>query len=248
MGLDILDIQFRVEKAFGVELTHDDLFEVMRDRDILVGDLYSLLLKKLLLHDVARYDVRLNYRLWEQMQRVVQSASGAPLEQIELKTPLAVLFPRDTRRTAWETLRRECPYRLAQLDYPKAVRWAGFGLAVGMVLVEQLRIGWAAGANWLWPVLGLIGIWMVSETYLKVLWMCRPLRNSFPARMATVKDLCRTVLATNYEEICGSSEIPFDDRCLEVWRQLTGILVDALGVEADAITFRSRLFQDLGAG
>lgn len=49
MGLDILDIQFRVEKAFGVELTHDDLFEVMRDRDILVGDLYSLLLKKLLL-------------------------------------------------------------------------------------------------------------------------------------------------------------------------------------------------------
>ncbi len=143
MGLDILDIQFRVEKAFGVELTHDDFFEVMRDRDILVGDLYNLLLKKLLLHDVARYDIRL--------------------------------------------------------------------------------------------------------TYLKVLWMCRPLRNCFPARMATVKDLCRTVLATNYEEMWGASEIPFDDRCIEVWRQLTGILVDALGVEADAITFRSRLFQDLGA-
>ncbi|MCL4191768.1 MAG: hypothetical protein KJZ87_08470 [Thermoguttaceae bacterium] len=97
-------------------------------------------------------------------------------------------------------------------------------------------------------MLGLIGIWMVSETYLKMLWMCRRLRNCLPARMATFKDLCRTVLATNYEEICSASEIPFDDRCLEVWWQLTGILADALGVEADAITFRSRLFQDLGAG
>lgn len=247
MGLDLLDIQFRIEKTFGVKLSNEDYTALMRNGDILVGDLYNLLLKKMQLYDTARYDIPLNFRLWEEIQRVLQSVTGVPLERIELKTRLDALFPRQTRRAAWETLRDACPYRLGKLDYPGVVRGAGFGLAAGMVVVEQFPIWQMAGVNWLWPVLGILGIWMVSETYLKMLWICAPLRNRFPSRMATVKDLCRAVLATNYEEICRNTEIPLDDRCLVVWRQLTEILVAALGIDADAITFHSRMFRDLGA-
>jgi hypothetical protein len=116
-----------------------------------------------------------------------------------------------------------------------------------MVLVEQFQIWRVPGAKWFWPAIGLLGLWMVGETYAKVLWVLSPLRFDFPSGITTVKDLCRLVLATNYEDICRGAEMTLDKRSIAVWQQLTGILSDELGVEADAVTFRSRLVQDLGA-
>ena len=63
--------------------------------------------------------------------------------------------------------------------------------------------------------------------------------------ITTVKDLCRTVLAVNYADFCRSTEIPLDDRCLDIWERLTAILVDTLGVERDDVTFHARLVKDL---
>jgi len=246
MGLDFVEIVLDTEKTFGVELSEEDIEQLPREGDITVGDLYSLVLKKLHLRDVGRHDVRLNYHLWEGIRRVIESVTNVPLERIQLKTPLETLFPRETRRATWEALRRASPYRIPTLDYPKVVRRLGLTLAAAVVLIEQLGIWPIAGPKWLWPVLGILGIWMVSETYLKVLWICAPLRTSFPSRMTTVKDLCRTVLGANYEDVCRDLEIPMDDRCLAVWSQLTRMLAEQLGVDADTITFRSRLFRDLG--
>jgi acyl carrier protein len=245
VGLDLLDITFRIEKEFGVGLSRDDLDAVARDRDILVGDLYELVLKKLQLRDFARYDIRLNYALWTELQGVIHSVTEVPLDQIELKTPLEKLFPRKVRRATWEALREACPYQIRTLGYSRAVRRAGFLLAVVMALFEQFHIWRIPGVRWLWPLLGLLGIWMLVETYTKVLSIFAPLRNCFPPGMTTVKDLCRAVLATNYADFCRHVEIPLDDRCLVVWERLTAILVDALGVDADEVTFRSRLVKDL---
>lgn len=88
---------------------------------------------------------------------------------------------------------------------------------------------------------------MVFETYLKLLRVCAPLRNHFPNTMKTVKDLCRSVLSSNYAEICNDSQISLDHRCSVVWEQLVAVLVDVLGVDPGDVTFRSRLFRDLGA-
>jgi len=246
MGLDLLDIHYRMEKAFGIRLSPEDFQGLVRDGDVTVGDLYHFILRKLQLHDVARYDVGLNHHLWTEMQAVVQAVTEAPPEQIELKTPLESLFPKATRRERWAALRSESSYRIRELDYPKAVRRFGFALSVGMVLVEQFRIWQIPGAMWLWPVLGIIGVWMVGETYLKVLSICAPLRTRFPSGMRIVKDLCRDVLAAHYEDLCRETRIPLDDRCLVVWQQLREILVDALGVKPDEVTFRARLIRDLG--
>ena len=250
MGLDLLDITFRIEKTLGVSLSEDDFRELVRDRDVMVGDLYDLVLKKLHLRDVARYDLRLNYALWAELQGVIHTVTKVPLERVELQTPLESLFPQKTRRAAWETFRDACPYRVRSLDYPSVVRVFGFSLAVSMVLIEQFQIWQVPGLMWLWPLLGLFGMWMLIETYAKVLRLLAPFRNRFPSGMATVKDLCRAVLARNYEDVCHAcydTAIPLDERSLAVWKQLTGILVDALGVDADEVTFRSRLFRDLGA-
>lgn len=246
MGLDILDIQFRIEKTFDIKLSGGDFTGLVRDRDITVGDLYKVVLRKIHLRDVARHDIRLNYRLWREVQGVLESVTKTPRERIELKTPLETLFPRETRREAWDALRSACPHRIRELEYPKIVGRLGFTLAVAVVLIEHFRIWLIAGAIWLWPVLGALGIWMVAETYLKLLSICAPLRNRFPSGMITVKDLCRAVLATNYEDLCTDVEIPLDERCLVVWEQLRGVLSDALGVDAERITFRSRLIGDLG--
>lgn len=247
MGLDLVDITYRIEKEFGIELPFDELVELARDQDIMVGDLYDLILKKTHLRDFARNDIRLNFALWASVQRLVHSVTDVPLESVELKTPLASLFPRKTRRANWEALREVCPYTIRKLDYQKAVSIAGFWLAVGMVLVEQFQVWRIPGALWLWPVLGILGLWMFVETHAKVLSLAARLRTRFPSGMKTVKDLCRAVLAVNYEEFCRDVEIPFDENCTQTWQKLTKILVDALGVDADEITFRTGLVRDLGA-
>ena len=246
MGIDVLDVTFRIEKTFEIELSRDEFESLVRNDDVAVGSLYELILKKLHVRDAARHDLSLHYDLWEEVQGTLCRTLDIPAERVQLGTPLEVLFPAERRRETWNALREACPYRVSELEYPRAVRVGGFLLAAGMVLVEQLRLWRIAGVKWLWPLLGLIGIWMVSETYLKILSICAPLRRSFPSGMTTVKDLCRAVVATNYLEICERLDFSLDERCVVVWQQLTGILSDALGVDQEEVTFRSRLIRDLG--
>jgi acyl carrier protein len=247
MGIDLFDVTVRIEKSFQIELSDEDMRGLVRGQDIAIGDLYNLILKKKWLRDVGRYDWRLNEQLWSTMQGVLHSVTDVPLNQIELHLALESLFPRPTRRCAWDALREACPYRVKELDYPQGARVAGFLLAVGVVLIEQFQIWRMPGANWFWPLLGLLAVWMVSETYLKIMSICAPLRNRFPAGMRTVKDLCRIVMATNYVEICNRVKIPLDQRCVVIWEELVEILVAALGVDPEEVTYRSLLFRDLGA-
>lgn len=247
MGIDLLDITFRIEKAFNVKLSMADYSDLARDQDIAAGDLYELILSRMHLRDVGWTSVRLNERLWSQMRTALHCATETPLAHIELGLRLEALFPRETRRDRWQSLRDACPYRIGELDYPNFVRIFGFLFAANVVVIEQRQIWQIAGANWFWPALGLFAVWMVGETYWKVLSVCAPLRTRFPAGMKTVKDLCRAVMAANYGEICRASELSMNQRSAAVWEQLVEILAAALGVDETEVTFRSRLFGDLGA-
>jgi acyl carrier protein len=255
MGIDLLDVAFRVEKAFGVPLAASDFEQMVRDRDIVVGDLYELILRRVHARDTVRNDIRLNFALWEELQRQLGAAAGVPVGEVQLKTPLGRLFPPSTRRVAWERLQAASRYRIPTLDYPWPVRPIGFALALAMALLEQFRIWQLPGAQWLWPVLGLLGIWMFAESYGKLMAVFAACRIRFPGGMKIVKDLARAVVATDYqtilagsrEEPAGSYDLPADDRCLAVWQQLREILADTLGVKAEEVTLKSRLIADLGA-
>lgn len=245
--MDVLEITLGIEEEFEIELSDDDIESIVRDRDIIVGDLYELILQKLQLRDFARHDLRLNYALWTELRDVLHTVTAIPLEQIELKTRLESLFPRKERRASWGALREASPYRIRELDYPPAVRATGFWLAVAMVLVEQFQIWQIPAAQWLWPLLGFLGVWMLVETYAKLLSILARFRTAFPSGISSVKDLCRAVLAANYEDICYDVEISLDDRCLDTWERLKAILAENLGIDSDTVTFRSRLVKDLGA-
>ena len=255
MGLDLLDVAFRVEKTFGVPLAASDFEQLVRDRDIVVGDLYELILRRVHARDMVRNDVRLNFALWEELQQQLGAAAGVPVDEVQLKTPLELLFPPGTRRVAWERLRAASRYRIPTLDYPWPVRPIGFSLALAMALLEQFRIWQVVGVLWLWPILGLVGLWMFAESYGKVIAALAAWRIHFPRGMRIVKDLARAVVATNYEAIlagspkgpAGSYDLPADDRCVAIWQQLREILADALGVKVEEVTLKSRLIADLGA-
>ncbi|HQU41828.1 MAG TPA: hypothetical protein PK867_03405 [Pirellulales bacterium] len=247
MGLDLVDVTFRIEIAFKIGMSMDELSGLVKNNDIAVGDLYEFILKKLQLQDLGRNSVRMNAYLFREMQSALHLATGAPLERIELGLPLEALFPRENRRALWEALRGTFPYKIRDLDYSKFVRRGGLVLAATVVVIEQFQLWQIPGAKWFWPLLGIAGIWMVSETYLKILSVCAPLRTYFPGGITTVKDLCRNVMSANYVDICHGSEVAFDERSAAIWEQLVDVLVSALGVDAAEVTFRSRLIRDLGA-
>jgi len=248
MGLDFVEITMDLEKTLSIKLSDDDFQNLLRNGDILVGDLYDNILNQLGLHDELRYDVGLNFGLYAELRDVLHAVTEMPLASIRLDTGLAELFPRETRRDKWDVLRSDCRYRVRDLDYPVAVSICGFCLALGMVAFEQLNLMQFLGIQWLWPVLGILGLLMVTETYFKLMPLFRRLRNRLPPGMVTVKDLCRTVFDANYADICIDSELTVDPCCIAVWDKLVEILVGVLAVEADEITFRSRLVGDLRMG
>jgi hypothetical protein len=245
MGLDLVEITMSIEEELGVELVDDDFERLVRDRDIRVGDLYDLVLEKLELSDTVRNDFGINHGLWSDMHDVLHSVSALPRDQIELKTPLAVLFPTAERRRKWNELQAACRYRIASLDYPPTVRAIGFAIALAMVAVEQFQLWQIPALRVFWILLGVFGLWMVVETHAKMLDILRPFRNQLPSQLTTVKELCRAVLATNYEAVCERVDHSPHDRCVGVWRQLTDILVNTLGVDPVEVMFRARLVRDL---
>jgi hypothetical protein len=248
MGLDVFDLVHRIEKRFGIRISNSDFEALAQNGDVIVGDIYDLLLAKMQLRDVGRYDFALNLQFWREMQQVLYAATYVPKDEIELGTPLAHIFPREMRRERWNSLREECPYRVADLDYPGFVRALGFTLAFGVFATEQFHLWQLPIARVLLVGLGVFGLWMVGETYLKILSVCAPLRSRFPNGMQTVKDLCRSVLAVNYTKICAGAKtaVVVDERALSVWDQLVEVVSDVLGVEREQVTFRSRLVHDLG--
>lgn len=246
MGLDLLDIKFRIEKVFQIELDDRQLVEVIRDKDIVASDLYELILCRLHLCDVGRHDIPLNFRLWEEIQSLLHDTTGVALEEIRPGTPLESLFPRNRRRQLWNDFREKSSYRLRELEYPRSVRAVGLILAVAMVVFEQVQLFKLPGAKWFWMLLGVLGVWMFVETYTKLLAIAAPWRAAFPPGLNTVKDLCRTVLAANYSEICQISLQATDAHAALVWQQLKDILAETLDVDEAEITFRTRLVADLG--
>lgn len=242
-----MDVVFRIEHAFKIDVPVDEFRGLMKDNDIAVGDLYEFILAKLHLRDVGRLSLRMNQYLWNDMQHALHVATEMPLDQIHLGLRLDTLFPRETRCDLWDTLREVCPYRIRELDYPRVVRRACLMIALAVVAIEQLHIWQIPGAKWFWHVLAVVAVWMVYETYAKMLSICSKLRISFPAGMKTVKDLCRNVMSLNYTDICQGSALVLDERSAMVWEQLVEILAQAIGVQSAEVTFQSRLFRDLGA-
>jgi len=247
MGMDLIEISMHIEKTFGVEFPLDDFGDMFGADDVTVGHLYERILNKLHLRDVGRYHLNLNFQFWRGMRLALHSATGVEEDRILLQTPLAELFPRTNRRGVWTDLTNICPWKIPELDYPRMVSVVGLAVAGCTVVIDQFQIWQIPGLNALWPILGLIGLWVFFETYVKFLSFCARWRIRLPSGMTTVKDLCRHVLAVNYRRICETTGLAAAEEPSKVWEKLVEILCETLDVESGEVTFNSRLVQDLGA-
>lgn len=249
MGLDLLDVSFRIEKEIGVQVEADDWTSLIRHNDIEVGDLYLLVLRRLHLHDVARTSLALNRHVWETIQAALSAATMVPAEWIELATPLGSLFPVGTRQEDWEAFRARCRWAVGELEYPANVVSMSWTLAITAAVIEQWQFWkWGRPPGSLWLLLGLVGLWMVVETRRKIMRCLRRWRTGLPRGLTSVKDLCRATLANNLRQLADEDDAPvtIDAKAAYIWQNLRQVLADALGVDESQVTFRSRLMRDLG--
>ncbi len=100
MGVDLLDVAFRVEKMFGISMAASDFEPLVRERDIVVGDLYELILRKIRVRDIVRTDVRLNFAVWEELRQQIGIATGVAANDVQLRTPL------EEAVAVWQELRQ----------------------------------------------------------------------------------------------------------------------------------------------
>ena len=92
MGIDLLDVSFRLEKTTGVKLMADDWSALVVENDICVGDLYSLLICRLDLSHEIRTDIELNETVWHRVQAAVARISNKSPADITMEMTLCELF------------------------------------------------------------------------------------------------------------------------------------------------------------
>jgi len=250
MGLDFWDVTLRIEQEFGISLTDFGTESLPSERELEVGDLYFWLFRQLQLHDAAKRDLAFNRWHWQRMQSLLASVTQTDVESIELSTPLVTLFPRSQRCKMWEQLQRDC--LLAPLKQPPSVSCCGL-LAAGLLCVYTplaLLFEFHKHPNdflWLIPLGLVISIWKSRSIlrFLEYLWA------DFPKECVTVKDLCRSVLASNLTRLSEQSPITLvraeTRSSLEVFNQLRAVLVDCISVDADKVTLNAKFYSDLGA-
>jgi acyl carrier protein len=84
IGIDLLDISFRLERRFGVKVTHDDfmkLFIERESRDIVVGDLFALVHQRMPSGGIVDSEVDADV-LWLIFQSAISDTLGVDHEDI----------------------------------------------------------------------------------------------------------------------------------------------------------------------
>ena len=237
MGMDILDLTFRLESKFDVEITSSDWAELAKDGDCTVQELYELLLTRQEQQQLARRNVSVNAEVWRKTRQAIATIRGISNESLTLATPLAEVFGQHVNPKDWRRLEQETAYHWPRLIWP-SMTLAGLWVVTLFFLVTfmsrfSLAIFLLQVA--VYAILLALGLSLAREKY----------RNRIPPHLNTLKELCRKIRDMNLSSI----ELPHlaaDRATPQHWRKLQACLVDALGVDADEITPHARLVADLG--
>jgi acyl carrier protein len=261
MGIDLLDITFRIERTFGVRFSGDDLLqaaghETVADLavssepfDITVGQIYEQLLGRLRIVETAAP------RRQQMLDRVRAALAGeclVPVEKIEDATTLEELISRRDRAASWTRLQARLGRRLPALLLPPTLRtavaitWHVIGAAVGLLAVPTAD-----------PLLNAVCSVAIFAVFAGAAWLCS--RTLFPRRRTWIPDQCATVDGLTEHALreaplcdgsngnaCRNSQTDCWTRA-DVWDALQTILSECLGVDHDDIRPASRLVADLGA-
>ncbi len=255
MGIDLLDIAFRIEKSFGVRF---DVRELLGDwtgeppplgPSIKVGDVYELILEKRKALNLPEGAGRLESLALADVRLALSRVLDVSPDTIRPEDRLSRLLPLKQRRRQWRRLRRQLkglgPLKRRRTAF-RGARWGGLFAVMGIAIVGLgytgiLPVGHPAW--WIaWPVLVLSGY--VGGAFALNALGDLGMAKRIPWEARTVELLARTHLARNRRSYLDRGGTDSDE---DVWYTLQVIIADALAVDVKEVTREADLVRDLGA-
>lgn len=258
MGIDLLDVSFRLENTTGVRLSQSDWQSLAMNGDVTVGDLYSLLLCRLKYDANVKTDIQLNETVWQQTRLAIAQVANVPMPDVTMQRSLEELLPESSRPEMWKRLQETLKLSVPLLELPPSLRRRRV-LEVNVILLAIPLV--PAGVLWsillrdqhpdsLWflPIVFVLST-LISAALYSVrhhsYWERR--RRVLPRGVETVKELCRRIRDLNAFRLIGRPLSQDLDECQKIWTSLKDCLINALGVDEDEVTMEARLIKDLGA-
>jgi acyl carrier protein len=237
MGLDLMDVVFRLERTFSIKIKRDDLAEVVSDGT--VASLYRLILRRLGPNERPRC---LGPPVFYHFRRAAADLFGTPSDVITPSSRLADVIPTRDRRRDWHRLREAIDLQLPALRRPPwlvVLMHAGL-IASGLLgLLAYFVLKPVGDPTWL--ALGTFGGIVLKSAAAYVLTL--PWAVCFPASCVTVKDLVKTVLRSDYGRVIQHERAWHE---LEVWYAFQDVFAEMLNIRVHQITADARLVEDLG--
>ncbi len=122
MGIDLLDVSFRIEKTTGVRLDQSDWQSLAMNGDVTVGDLYSLILCRLKYDADVKTDIQLNESVWQQTRSALAKIADRPPTEVTMQNRLEELLPESSRPEMWKSLQEDLKLSLPLLELPASMR------------------------------------------------------------------------------------------------------------------------------
>lgn len=244
MGIDLLDITFRIEKEFGIRVSRDAWLEVAgvtpdemtTGFDMTAGQLYDFILSRLSESPGGFRPPRVSP---DALLNKLSLFFHLPAGSIDTETELERLLIRPDRHSEWFELARFLETQLPALRRPF---WLSASIALRIIAL--LAIGLALARQWNSAAACLAALIVTGVVWLLALVLTATEARVIPRQSRTVADLYGLLNST---PVRAGPDSPAPWTPEDVWEMLKQILVDCLAVDPDEVTPDARLVADLGA-
>ena len=232
MGLDVVELIMAIEDSFEIAIE-----DAEAEKIVTVGDIQSFVLARL---PSAGKGVCLSSHAFYRLRRKLLTVTNAERSAIRPSTRLEDLFPREGRRAQWSRVDGSLSWDLPALQRPPRI--AAMVAATSLLAVPLGYLLFQIGVYSSLIALSMIAV-VIASTWT-VAALTKPLATEFPWGWTTLGDMARAGLAHNFAKVSSSVRSRTDQ---EVWLAIQAIVVDQLGVKAEAVVPEARIVDTLGA-
>lgn len=261
MGVDMLDITFRLEKAIGIKIPAEQFwdraiedFEVSPGRfkkDVRVKRVHELLCELTMTLPGSVFDPE------SRRQHVVESLHrcfGVRAELLTPETKLEDIVPKRNRRAEWERLAAEVGSPLPQLSLSGALSLVGLMSGFAAVCSFIASVGQLLGRNSNAAGKSLLLAMILAVPAALLFW--QSMRTRFAYDCQTIDDLLRSIACLEAASITRQKASATETGTTEpspnpwtadlLWQVMKVVFVDALGVDEEEVVPEALMIRDLG--
>lgn len=240
MGLDFMDLGYRIEKEFKVFLTNEDYESIQT-----VGDLEEVIARRM-----TNVWPCPHIPAFSNLCAGLAELGGCSEDEIQLDTNLDQLVRPKERVNFWKHLEETTGLKLPALQIPQFVHRIECSLFFTPPVMAVLYI-FSTRSNVEGFIILLIPMSIVLSVLLlnafNYLYRTFFLRFEFPIPelpTKTLRDLTRAVASMNREDLVT----PISTHYQPIWPRLVNLIEDAGGVDEDEVIPSARFVEDLGFG